>query len=132
VDRGEQRRRTERWIASLGIRSGSPEANVSTLSGGNQQKVALARLLDLDVDVLLLDEPTRGVDASTRQGIYRLLSDLAGRGKAILFVSSYIPELLAACHRIAVMHRGELAVTRPTAEWTESQILDVATRGAVS
>jgi ribose transport system ATP-binding protein len=132
VDRKAQRGRAEKWIASLGIRAGSPEVDVSTLSGGNQQKVALARLLDLDVDVFLLDEPTRGVDASTKQGIYRLLGDLAGRGKSILFVSSYIPELLAACHRIAVMHRGELSESRPATEWTESDILDVATRGTAS
>jgi ribose transport system ATP-binding protein len=129
VDRGLQRRRAEHWIASLGIRAGTSEALVSTLSGGNQQKVALARLLDLDVDVLLLDEPTRGVDASTKQSIYRLLGELAGRGKAVLFVSSYIPELLAACHRIAVMHRGQLSPARATREWTETAILDLATRG---
>jgi ribose transport system ATP-binding protein len=85
--------------------------------------------MDLDVDVLLLDEPTRGVDAATKDAIYRLLGDLAGRGKAVLFVSSYVPELLAACHRIAVMHRGALCAVRDTADWTEAAILEVATRG---
>jgi ribose transport system ATP-binding protein len=130
VDRAARATRAEKWISSLGIRAASPGAAVSSLSGGNQQKVALARLLDLDVDVLLLDEPTRGVDAATKEAIYGLLRELAGRGKAVLFVSSYVPELLAACDRIAVMHRGALCAVRPTAEWTEAAILDAATRGA--
>jgi ribose transport system ATP-binding protein len=129
VDRAGVRRRAEHFAVSLGIRCSSPEAAVSSLSGGNQQKVALARLLDLDVDVLLLDEPTRGVDAGTKESIYRLFGELAGRGKAILFVSSYVPELLAVCHRIAVMHRGTLSAPRPARQWTEAAILDLATGG---
>jgi len=130
VDRAARTARAERWISSLEIRVASAEAAVSSLSGGNQQKVALARLLDLDVDVLLLDEPTRGVDAATKEAIYRLLVDLSARGKAVLFVSSYVPELLRACDRIAVMHRGALCAVRATADWTEASILEVATRGA--
>jgi ribose transport system ATP-binding protein len=129
IDRKAQRTRAERWIGSLAIRGASPDAAVSSLSGGNQQKVALGRLLDLDLDVLLLDEPTRGVDAATRESIYRLLADLAARGKAVVLLSSYLPELFGACHRITVMNRGALCAARATTEWTEAEILEVATRG---
>src|SRR5262249_46772396 len=109
VDRSAQRARGERWIAALGVKAPSADAAVCSLSGGNQEKIALARLLDIDVDVFLLDEPTRGVDAVTKENVYRLLADLAAKGKAVVFVSSYVPELLVACHRIAVMHRGALS-----------------------
>ncbi len=96
------------WIDSLDIRCRSPRQRVSDLSGGNQQKVALARLLYHDLDVLLLDEPTRGIDVGTKAAIYRLIDGLAVRGKAILLVSSDLPELLGVADRIAVMRRGEL------------------------
>jgi len=132
VDQSLQRARALRWIEALGIKSRSLDQAVSSLSGGNQQKVALARLLDLDVDVLLLDEPTRGVDAATKESIYRLLGELAARNKAVIFVSSYVPELLGVCHRIAVMHRGTLCAPRAASEWTETSVLDVATRGTAA
>lgn len=132
IDRKKKRAHAERWIRALDIKAASSDALVSSLSGGNQQKVALARLLDLDVDVFLLDEPTRGVDAVTKESIYRLLADLAARGKAILFVSSYVPELLAVCHRVAVMHRGTVSPSKPASAWTEAAILDAATGGAAA
>jgi ribose transport system ATP-binding protein len=115
-----------RWIAELGIRASEPDQRASELSGGNQQKVALARLLNHDVDVLLLDEPTRGVDVASKEQIYALIDALAARGKAILVVSSYVPELLALCDRIAVMHRGELGEARPTKSWTEHALIAAA------
>jgi ribose transport system ATP-binding protein len=130
VDRAAQRARASRWIEALGIRTSDPEARAGALSGGNQQKVALARLLDLDVDVALLDEPTRGVDVGSRAEIYRVIGDLAARGKAILLVSSYVPELLGVADRIAVMHRGKLSSVRPANEWTETRILEAAAMGA--
>ncbi len=117
------------WLARLDIRARGPRQRVRDLSGGNQQKVALARLLHHDVDVLLLDEPTRGVDVSSKAQIYRLVGELAARGKALLVVSSYIPELLGICDRIAVMHRGRLGPARPVTEWTEAAIAAVAASG---
>ena len=102
------------------------------LSGGNQQKVAVARLLHHDVDVLLLDEPTRGIDVASKAQIYELIDELvsaaeAGRigdgQKAVLLVSSYLPELLGVCDRIAVMSRGRLGPARPVDEWTEHSLL---------
>src|SRR5207237_7270541 len=102
---------------------------VADLSGGNQQKVALARLLHHDVDVLLLDEPTRGIDVASKAQIYRLIGELAARGKAVLMVSSYTPELLGICDRIAVMYRGRLGPARPASEWTEHAIIAAAASG---
>jgi ribose transport system ATP-binding protein len=97
------------------------------LSGGNQQKVAIARLLHHDVDVLLLDEPTRGIDVGSKAQIYRIIDELACAGKAVLMVSSYLPELLGICDRIAVMCRGRLGPARPVADTSEHQIMLEAT-----
>jgi ribose transport system ATP-binding protein len=116
-----------RWMTELGVKARSAEQPVSDLSGGNQQKVALARLLHHDVDVLLLDEPTRGIDVASKQQIYALIDALASRGKAVLVASSHLPELLGICDRIAVMCRGILGAARPAAEWTEHTLLEEAT-----
>ncbi len=115
------------WIDRLAIKCAGPDAPVSSLSGGNQQKVALGRLLFRDVDVLLLDEPTRGIDVTSKAQIYRLLFELASSGKAILMVSSYLPELHGVCDRIAVMSRGVLGAGRPASERTEEDLLREAT-----
>jgi ribose transport system ATP-binding protein len=117
-----------RWIETLGIRCGDTRQPVGELSGGNQQKVAVARLLHHGADVLLLDEPTRGIDVGSKAQVYRLMDELvcgaAGERKAaILLVSSYVPELLGVCDRIAVMARGRLGPARPVDEWTEHSLL---------
>ncbi len=130
LSRARQARAVSRWIERLGIRCRGPWQPVRELSGGNQQKTALARLLHHDVDVLLLDEPTRGIDVGSKTEVYRLMGELAAAGKAILFVSSYIPELLGVCDRIAVMHRGRLLPPRPARDWTDTLLLDEAARGA--
>ncbi|MEZ4295397.1 MAG: sugar ABC transporter ATP-binding protein [Polyangiaceae bacterium] len=122
-----QLREASRWVDRLGIKTRSPEAEVGSLSGGNQQKVALGRLLSRDVDVLLLDEPTRGIDVTSKAQIYRLLSELAGKGKAILMVSSYLPELLGVCDRLAIMSRGALGPLREVAGLREEDVLREAT-----
>ena len=118
------------WIEKLGIRCRSPGQPVADLSGGNQQKVAFARLLHHDVDVLLLDEPTRGIDVGSKAEIYRAIDELAARGKAVLMVSSYLPELLGVCDRIAVMCRGVLGPARRVEDVTEHQIMLEATGAA--
>jgi ribose transport system ATP-binding protein len=100
---------------------------VNDLSGGNQQKVAIARLLNHEVDVLLLDEPTRGVDVGSKAQIYRLIDELACQGRAVLLVSSYLPELMGICDRIAVMCRGRLGPARPANDLDEHQIMLEAT-----
>jgi ribose transport system ATP-binding protein len=129
-----QRAAADPWINRLPIRCTSAAQRVSSLSGGNQQKVALARLLHADVDVLLLDEPTRGIDVASKAQIYQLIDELAAgdpatgrRPKAVLMVSSYLPELLGVCDEIAVMTRGRLGATRPVAQWDEHQLMLAAT-----
>jgi ribose transport system ATP-binding protein len=129
---GRQDEAARRWIEALGIRCRGPRQTVNALSGGNQQKVALARLLHHDVDVLLLDEPTRGIDVASKAQVYELIDHLA-RGeagtapKAVLMVSSYLPELMGVCDRIGVMHRGRLGAARPVVELDEHAIMLEAT-----
>ena len=115
------------WIGRLGIRTRGPGQVVTGLSGGNQQKVAIARLLHQEADVLLLDEPTRGIDVGSKADIYALIGELAAQGKAIFWISSYLPELLGVCDTLAVMHRGTLSPKRPAGEWTPEAIMSVAT-----
>jgi ribose transport system ATP-binding protein len=122
------------WIKRLAIHTRGPRQRVGALSGGNQQKVALARLLHEDVDVLFLDEPTRGIDVSSKQQIYALVDQLAkgdeltGRlPRAILIVSSYLPELLGICDRIAVMARGHLGAARPARQCSQHSLMVEAT-----
>lgn len=123
VSPSRQRAAARTWIDRLDIKTTGPGQRVASLSGGNQQKVAIARLLHHDVDVLVLDEPTRGIDVGSKAQIYSLLDELASQQKAILIVSSYFPELLALCDRIAVMSRGRMGPARPAAEWTEHALL---------
>ena len=112
-----------RWIERLRVRCRDTRQLARELSGGNQQKLAVARLLHHDVDVFLLDEPTRGIDVGSKADIYGLIDELALAGKAILIVTSYLPELLGICDRVAVMHRGRLGAARPVAELTEHSVL---------
>jgi len=119
----KRRQAVTNWMQDLEIKAASPDAATLSLSGGNQQKVAIARVLHQQADVLLLDEPTRGIDVATKAIIYRLIGELAASGKAILFVSSYLQELLRVCDRIGVMSRGRLREMRPANEWTEESLL---------
>jgi len=129
LDLGRRQAAVTEAMGRLQVKAQSPEQPVQELSGGNQQKVALARVLHQQADVLLLDEPTRGIDVGTKAEIYRLMGTLAAEGKAIVFVSSYVTELLAVCDRVAVMSRGRLSALRPAGEWTEESILSVAIAG---
>jgi ribose transport system ATP-binding protein len=124
-----RRQAAAEWMSALRVRAERPSQPVQTLSGGNQQKVALARLLHQGADVLLLDEPTRGIDVGSKAEIYRQIGELAASGKAVLMVSSYLPELLGICDRVAVMSRGQLTAARPAGEWTEHTVMEAATGG---
>lgn len=123
-------RETTQWLQKLGVRAAGSNQAIGELSGGNQQKVAFGRLLRNDAEILLLDEPTRGIDIGAKQTLYRLIDELAGQGKAILLVSSYLPELLGTCDRIAVMCRGTLGPARPVTDWSEHAIMLAATGAA--
>ncbi len=108
VRRRAERQALARHVEALRIRSASPEQPARNLSGGNQQKVVLAKWLERDCEVLLFDEPTRGIDVGAKVEIYRLINDLAAAGKAILLISSELPEVLGMSDRILVMHEGRL------------------------
>jgi ribose transport system ATP-binding protein len=110
----------------LDVRAQGSEQAIGELSGGNQQKVAIGRLLHHEARILLLDEPTRGIDVGSKAQIYRLIGELAVAGKSIVFVSSYLPELLGICDTVAVMCRGTLVDVRPVERWTEHEIMAAA------
>src|SRR5437867_3584750 len=118
-----QQKTAAEWMQKLDVRAQGPSQPIHELSGGNQQKVALGRLLHHDAQILLLDEPTRGIDVGSKAQIYRLMSQLAAEGKAVVFVSSYLPELLGVSDSIGVMCRGVLTAVRPAGEWTEHSII---------
>ncbi len=114
------------WMQPLDIRARDELQPVGELSGGNQQKVAFGRLLYHQVPVLLLDEPTRGIDVGSKVHIYRRIDKAAGAGKAIVMASSYLPELMGVCDTIGVFHRGRLVAVKPVGEWTEAELLAAA------
>lgn len=132
ITKRQQEKAADRWAQELNIRCESVFQPTETLSGGNQQKIALARLLYHDVDLLLLDEPTRGIDVGSKAQIYQMVDRLAsgktdGKPKAILIISSYLPELLGVCDRLAVMFRGRLLQARPIEAWSEHEVMLAAT-----
>jgi len=130
IDGRRQRAAAQRWVDELRVKCRDAAQPIGQLSGGNQQKVALARLLEHRARIFLLDEPTRGIDVGSKAQIYRLIGELAAAGKAVVVVSSYLPELLGLCDTVGVMCRGELAAIRPRAQWTEAEIMRVATGSA--
>lgn len=114
------------FLKKTRVKAHSGTQPVSELSGGNQQKVAITRILHQESDILLMDEPTKGIDVGTKAEIYRMMGELAADGKTVVFVSSYLPELLAVCDRIGVMARGELREVRETADWTQEEVMKAA------
>lgn len=123
VDRGRQEEVAAGWMKRLTVKAHGPAQAIGQLSGGNQQKVAIARLLHHDARILLLDEPTRGIDIGAKAHIYRLIGELAAEGRALIVVSSYMPELLGICDTIAPMCRGRLLARRPVTDWTPHSLL---------
>ena len=109
MDRKRATKRSAEAIRAMGVRTPTPHVNVGALSGGNQQKVLLARLLELSPRVLILDEPTRGVDIGAKSEIYRLIDELARSGVAVLVISSELPEVMGICDRVLVMREGRIA-----------------------
>lgn len=117
------------YIAQLGIRTPSDRQEVRLLSGGNQQKVVIAKWLLRDCDILIFDEPTRGIDIGAKSEIYKLLEELAAQGMAIIVISSELPEVLRLSHRIAVMCEGRLTGILPGgAGTTQEEIMKLATQ----
>jgi ribose transport system ATP-binding protein len=114
---------------SISIKFGGIVDPASSLSGGNQQKIVLARILMDDNKILLLDEPTRGIDVRSKVEFYTLIGSLATRGFGIILVSSYLPELFGICDTLAVMHRGAISTVKSISEWTEESVMRWATTG---
>lgn len=126
LDLTRQRKQTEKLINSLKIKTRGTRQAVGALSGGNQQKVIVARLLHQEADILLLDEPTRGIDIGSKAQVYETIAQCAADNKAVLMVSSYLPELFGMCDRLAVMSRGYLSEAKPIDQWTPESVLQAA------
>lgn len=119
-------------VKDYGIRTGSLDVKASSLSGGNQQKLALAKVLQPQPKVVVLDEPTRGVDVGAKRDIYFLIQRLAREGLAVIVVSSELMELIGLCHRVAVMRAGKLVATLDADHLTEEELIAHATGTANS
>src|SRR6267154_42007 len=123
VDRAKERAAVARGIARLQIKIGAPSDAVSTLSGGNQQKVVIAKWLMTEPRIILLNDPTRGIDVGTKQELYRLMRELADHGAAILFYSTDYDALIGCCDRVAIMYDGRIVRELEGAELTETNII---------
>ena len=116
------------WAARLEVKTGALDMTASTMSGGNQQKVVIAKWLATDPKLLIIDEPTRGIDVGTKAEVHRLLSELAGQGLAILMISSELPEVLGMADRVLVVCEGRLTADIPRDEATPENVMRAATR----
>ena len=121
------RAKSRELVGSLRIKTPSVSQTTKNLSGGNQQKVVVAKWLVKDCDILIFDEPTRGIDVGAKEEIYGLLNDLAAQGKSIIMISSELPEVLRMSHRIAVMSEGRLTAVLTAAEATQESVMHYAT-----
>jgi rhamnose transport system ATP-binding protein len=126
IDFAAERRIARDFVQRLGVKTPGIDAPVGNLSGGNQQKVALARWLAANPAVIILDEPTQGVDVGAKSEIHKLMGELARRGLAIIMISSELPEILGMSDRIAVMHAGEIVGTLTRKEATQERVLELA------
>jgi len=129
VNGNEEIRVAEESRSYLGIRAPSVMTSVGTLSGGNQQKVVLSKWLFTDPEVLILDEPTRGIDVGAKYEIYTLINELAARGKAVLVISSELPELLGLCDRIYALSQGRLTGEVAQADATQETLMRYMMKG---
>ena len=122
------RRKAEELVTTLAIKTPRVTQRVKNLSGGNQQKVVIAKWLIADTEILIFDEPTRGIDVGAKSEIYKLLNDLARQGKAVIMISSELPEILRMSHRILVMCEGRITGELTSAEATQERIMTLATQ----
>jgi rhamnose transport system ATP-binding protein len=126
IDNERERNLARQYVERLRIKAPSIYTETGSLSGGNQQKVAVARWLAINPEVLVLDEPTQGVDIGSKSEIHQIMGDLAEQGMAIVMISSELPEILGMSDRIAVMHAGTIAGVLSRAEATQEKILALA------
>ncbi|GIK71310.1 MAG: monosaccharide-transporting ATPase [Chloroflexota bacterium] len=131
VNDGKTRATAERYVGALAIKTPSIQQLVRNLSGGNQQKVVIGKWLTADTDILIFDEPTRGIDVGAKSEIYKLLNELAHQGKSIIMISSELPEILRMSHRIIVMCEGRITGELTAGEATQEGIMRLATQRSV-
>jgi simple sugar transport system ATP-binding protein len=122
IDSGRRRKTVSRWIDELHVKTRAPDRPVQELSGGNQQRVVLAKWLATDPRILILDSPTVGVDVGAKVGIYQIVDALAARGIAIIFITDEVEEVLHQTHRILVMLSGRITATFDPAKVTEQEL----------
>jgi rhamnose transport system ATP-binding protein len=126
INRQKERETAQKFYDLLDIRASGLEQKVESLSGGNQQKVSIAKWLAANANILILDEPTKGIDVATKAAVHRLMSEIAKTGKAILMISSEIPEIIGMSDRILVMHEGLLVREITRSEATQEKVLAAA------
>ena len=127
IRRRDERSLTRDWAQRLQLKFGRLSNAVATLSGGNQQKVVLGKWLARDPSLLIIDEPTRGIDVGTKSEVHRILDELVGKGMAVLMISSELPEVLGMADRVLVMHEGRITAEFDRADATEDSIMRAAT-----
>ena len=126
IGRAAEERLTDRYVESLRVKTPSREQRVINLSGGNQQKVVIAKWMATSPAILILDEPTRGIDVGAKKEIHALMSQLAGQGVAIIMISAELPEILGMSDRIVVMHEGRIKGVLSRADASQTAIMKMA------
>ena len=128
VNNGQTQATAQQYVDALAIKTPSLQQRVKNLSGGNQQKVVIGKWLTANTEILIFDEPTRGIDVGAKSEIYKLLNELARQGKSIIMISSELPEILRMSHRILVMCEGRITGELSAAEATQEAIMTLATQ----
>jgi inositol transport system ATP-binding protein len=129
VNERRERELVEHYRQALGIRMAGPQVNIGTLSGGNQQKVVLARCMALNPKVLIVDEPTRGIDVGAKAEVHELLCKMAASGAAVIVISSELPEVMALCDRIVVFREGRVTGVVAAQDASEAALMDLMAVG---
>ena len=128
IDVNMENRIAEEYREKLRVKTPSVQQVVNNLSGGNQQKVLLTKWMFADADVLIMDEPTRGIDVGAKYEIYNIMNDLVAQGKSVIMISSEMPELLGMCDRIYVMNEGEMVAEFTAGEASQEKIMGAILR----
>ena len=126
VDKREENRRAQEYFEKLSVKAPSLDTQITNLSGGNQQKVILAKWIMSNIKILMLDEPTRGIDVGTKSEIYKLMQELTDMGISIILISSEMPELLAMCDRLVVLGKGVVQCEMLRGEANEVNLMRAA------
>jgi len=134
LSRSVERKNAQKYIEDLNVKTASQETKISALSGGNQQKALLGRMLSIRPRILILDEPTHGIDVGAKSEFYRIINELADSGISIILVSSELPELISLSHRMMVMYEGHIQGSLEFEDFDQEKIMNLAsgvTREAV-